>query len=565
VTDTAIGARPARWGATRVTIIGLLAAYAGGRIVILFGGRVFTTYDTFGYAYRTDPFYDRGPLVSFTGHAPRLWGTPLFMAIFPTDHARAIGMSTVGAIGWALLALAVAGGLRRPAAKMVAVASVLAVGLTPDVTNWDFSIMSEPLSITFGVLVLAALIRWLTNRSSVALVGGTVAAGWWTFMRPELGLLVVFVFVTIVFVGWRRRQWLALSCAVVLAASMVWVVAITPTMSRSFARYSATGLSLDEETLTFRLKYVVFPSPAVKEVYEKDLGMPDCAAVTQAARRKAPTGPFGNAYRSCPALKAWGEQNAQSSGYRFALDAPGLYAKQTWNALPDSLVGGTMAHVPDPVPLVSAMVFPARKFVVPGLFGGLLLVVIGASIAGAWRRRRTLLLVTVWVAIASAASTLGGMLYTAGALPRFGIQEAIGFRLALLVGILTLGDVLLERIHERRRAVAAMDHEALVAAGADRVAPTATAVLPAQAISPAEAILPTQAIPAEAPSAPTFPTVAESRRSPAFDTAATESVPAVGAIDTVPAIVTQAAPPEDGPVTTTLAGTDPNVTNEPVG
>jgi hypothetical protein len=147
-------------------------------------------------------------------------------------------------------------------------------------------------------------------------------------------------------------------------------------------------------------------------------------------------------------LVVWGEQNAQSSGYRFALDAPGLYAKVTWNMLPLSLAGESVTHVPDPVPPVSAMVFPARKFLVPGLFGGLLLVVVGASVAGAWRRR-TLLLVTVWVANASVVSTLAGLLYSAGALDRFGIQEAIGLRLALLSGVLVLAEVLLERYRER--------------------------------------------------------------------------------------------------------------------
>ncbi|HEY7177032.1 MAG TPA: hypothetical protein VH442_19130, partial [Micromonosporaceae bacterium] len=457
--DTAMSALRARLSATRITIIALLIAFAVGRTAILLGGRVFTTWDTFGYAYRTDQFYDRGPLVSFTGHAPRLWGTPLFMVMFPTDHARAIGMSVVGAIAWALLALAVAGYLTRPAAKIAAVASILAVGLTPDVTNWDFSIMSEPLSISFGVLVLAALIRWLTNRSKVALVGGTLAAAWWTFMRPELGLLVAFVFVTIVFVGWRTRQWLALGCAAVLAVSMLWVVAIMPTMSHTFTRYSATGLSLNEETLAFRLRHVVLVTPAVKEVYEKDLGMPDCPPADRVAKRKSyATTPFGAAYRDCTALVAWGQKNAQSSGYRFALDAPGLYTDVTWHMLPLSLAGESIAHVPDPVPPVNKVVFPPQKYVVPGLLGGLLLAVGGALVAGAWRRRRTMLLVTVGVAIASAASTVAGLLYSAGELDRFGIQEAIGLRLALLFSALLIVDVLLERYRQRRsRPAAATD------------------------------------------------------------------------------------------------------------
>ena len=60
----------------RVFLITLFVGYAMGRAAIVLQGKVFTSFDTFSYAYRDDPAWDRGALVSFTGHAPRPWGSP---------------------------------------------------------------------------------------------------------------------------------------------------------------------------------------------------------------------------------------------------------------------------------------------------------------------------------------------------------------------------------------------------------------------------------------------------------------------------------------------------------
>ena len=69
----------------------LLGLYLAARLVVVFRSTVFTSYDSFSYAYRTDPSLNRGPLVSFFGDAPRLWGVPLFYAVLPSDAPARTG------------------------------------------------------------------------------------------------------------------------------------------------------------------------------------------------------------------------------------------------------------------------------------------------------------------------------------------------------------------------------------------------------------------------------------------------------------------------------------------
>jgi hypothetical protein len=381
--------------------------------------------------------------VSLTGDAPRLWATPLFYALFPDDGARAWGQWAVGTVAWALLAGVLWGCLRTVWVRVFAAAATLGLALLPQVTNWDFAILSESLSISLGIAVLALLVWWLRTRLTATLVALTSTAAFWTFVRPDVVIMVGPLVVMLAVLAWRdkARRWAAAISAVVLIASLGWVLAITPKVSRTFAGWSATGLSLNEETLTARLRHQVLPDPAVKAVFRDELGMPECAEADRiAAGHEWRTAEFGAAYRGCAELKAWGEANATSSGYRFALAAPGLYACRTWNVFPASLAGTSVTKVSTLVPgVLQKAVFPHREAVLPVLFAWFALVVVGARAA---RRQRMLVLTALGLVAACAAGVLFGLMYSAGSYARFGIQEAIGMRVALLIGTVAVLDTL---------------------------------------------------------------------------------------------------------------------------
>ncbi len=433
-------------------LTGLLAAFLAARIAVWWGGTTFVAYDSF--SYRLDPAFDRGPLVSLTGHAPRLCAVPLFYALFPNDGARVFAQWALGTVAWAVLAWAVWTCLRSPVARIAGAAGVLLLGLLGPVTNWDFAILSESVSISLGVLVLALTLRWLATGSWRALAGLTAVALCWLFTRPEIRLLVGLLLVLVVGYAVRVRpaRVAAVASAGVLLAGLVWATAITPTVGRTFAGWSATQLPLEQETLLFRLRLQVLPDPAIARVYRDRLGMPDCPGAAQvAAGSEWAIVEFADAYRACPRLRAWGERNATSSGYRFALAAPGDYARFTAGALPRAFEGTVYAHVPR-LARADKLVFAPHEYEPYLLLGGFAIAIAAAAGTGAWRRRRLLVATALVVALGSLASVLGGLMYSVGEYPRFGIQEAVGVRLALVLLLVAALDAGLARRTERRAA-----------------------------------------------------------------------------------------------------------------
>ncbi|WP_155369141.1 hypothetical protein [Catellatospora vulcania] len=443
--------RPVAW-----VLAGLLGAFLVARFVIWSRGVVFVTNDAGSYVWHGGRGFDRGPLLSLTGHAPRLWGTPLLYALLPGDPARVFAQWALGTLAWGLLAWVVAARLRTGPGKIVGAAGILLLALMPQVAAWDFTILSEPLSITLGVSTLALLLQWLATGSRAALVGLTATAFWLVFVRPELWLVVAVVALVLVVRAWRdraHRRPPALAYGALLVA-ITWVNLITPTMSQTYADRSF-GLTLEEATFNYRLRMQVLPNPEIATVYREQLGMPRCTALEETAKLGGwRMTRIISAYLTCPELVAWGKENARSSGWRFARAAPGLYARETMRTLPLALGGATYGRsgvlLP---PAVTGAAFPAEPArVLPRLFGGLALALAAAVATGAWRRRRLLVATGAVLALVSIAAILAELLFAAGEYGRFGIQEAIWFRVAVWLIAAAALDTALERLRRRRRA-----------------------------------------------------------------------------------------------------------------
>jgi hypothetical protein len=419
----------------RVGLLGLLVAYLAARVAVLAGGAVFTAYDTFSYAVRDDPAFDRGSLVSFTGHAPRLWGVPLFYAAFPDDWWRAAGQWALGTIAWAGLAWALWSVLRRPVARLLGAATVLFLALLDDVGNLDFVILTESLTVSLGVLSLAGLVRWLATGSRSALAVMTLATFWWTFTRPDIRVYTVFLLATLAGVIWRwpARRAGAVVAAGALVVAIAWCSVITPVASANFGRWGSTGLPQNEELFVSRLRIDVYPYPEIKAVFTDRLGMPACAAADDAATGEWDVVGFAEAYRTCPDLVAWGDAHMTTAFYEYARAAPGLYLRMTVDMVAVCLTGGTYAEVPAVIPEpIQRLAFPGRPWTLPVTFGLLALALVAALAVGGWHRHRLLIATAVGTAAACTLSVIAGVV-AVGAFWRFGIQEAIGIRIAIIM------------------------------------------------------------------------------------------------------------------------------------
>jgi hypothetical protein len=246
--------------------------------------------------------------------------------------------------------------------------------------------------------------------------------------------------------AWRRpalrRQALVAAGALVLAT--IWCTAITPVVDRTYAGWSATPEVRHEEGLMlFRLRLHVLPDAEVKAIFQREFGMPACPGMEEIAARPAwETAKFAAAYEQCPEFKAWGERNAADVWQRYARAEPGVFARQTREVVRLSVAGSDYAKTERVVPMpVEKLVFPPRSLVLKAL--GAALLVAAAAVVFLTRRRPDLALVVSVVAVGSGVSLLAGIWFGAGEYWRFGIQEAVGLRLAVLVAVVAAADALL--------------------------------------------------------------------------------------------------------------------------
>lgn len=446
----------------KIATVGLLLAYLAARVWIVTGGSVFTSRDSFVYAYRDDPALNHGPLVSFIGNAPRPWGVPVFLALFPDDQSRAVGQWALATLVWALLAWEISRFMRTTAARLTALAAVLVFACLSTVANWDFAILSESLSITLGVLVVALLLRWRRTGRSWALWVSVAAAVWWGFTRPDIRFFLVVIIAMLVWLVWRSRGKgpralvAPLSAAAVLVLAIGWYAAITPAMEQAFKPYDGDAIAedpmtKDEQWFVYRLRVDVSTDPALWQVYREKLGMPYCAG-TEAFSTRATwdTVEFAREYRKCPELRTWvAERQGDNFWLPLAKGSPGDWVSK-WGELISHTFGGDIyATVPSVIPgAAEKLVFPSRRW---GLIVVLVQFGIGLALAlaaGARRAHPTLLRAGLVIAGACLVSSVLAVALGSGEYRRFGLQEAFGIRVAALILLVAALDAWLSR---RRR------------------------------------------------------------------------------------------------------------------
>jgi len=204
--------------------------------------------------------------------------------------------------------------------------------------------------------------------------------------------------------------------------------------------------------MLFRLRLHVLPNPQVKAIFQREFGMPSCPGMEEIAAGPAwETAKFAAAYEECPEFKAWGERNAADVWQRYATAEPGVFERQMREVVRLSVAGSDYAKTERVVPMaVEKLVWPPRGSVLKVLAAALLLT--AAAVVFLARRRPDLALAVVVVAVSSGVSLLAGIWFGAGEYWRFGIQEAIGLRVAVLIAVVAAADVLVAVWRERGRA-----------------------------------------------------------------------------------------------------------------
>jgi hypothetical protein len=261
---------------------------------------------------------------------------------------------------------------------------------------------------------------------------------------------------------WRGKPLQAAVSAVVLVGSLAWYSAIEPPMMERFKAYDGDALPvnplpLNEELFVHRLRVITFEDPALLEVFHTDLGMPNCPDTERFATRSDwATVEFAQAYVGCPDMVAWGKQNDHDFWGSLAAANPQAFLSEVLELTSYTLGGQIYATTPQVVPAAAErMMFPSRQYGLPIALAGIGLAAALALLAGARRRHRFAFSVGALLGGTAVVSAMAAVILGTGEFARFGIQETIASRIAVIV----LFGVALDLLVERRTATAAPQTE----------------------------------------------------------------------------------------------------------
>lgn len=273
---------------------------------IFWSQRLFTT--NVIYKLANDP-----QACPFTAYSTPAIGLTVLRAVQPCFDKIAFLHNALAIFGWCFLAWTIAKYLQTPAVKIVAAASIMMFGFTPQVAEWDSVLGPEPLSLSMFAIALALALE-IVFRASVSeapfqsgrdkglLAGGIVLFLLWVFVRDvhlyaipiTLGLIGVLFFAR----RYRSAKPLAVSFAVLLFFFVIGFLAARDNMRAT--RYPLIN-SMDE---------YIWPHPARVEFFRR-FGMPE---------------------RDAPHYQDWADKHATAAYGLFLVTHPGFVAVTLWES-----------------------------------------------------------------------------------------------------------------------------------------------------------------------------------------------------------------------------------------
>lgn len=377
------------------------------------------------------------PLVSLVGHAPRAVLVPAFLSAFPTDSARVDAQWAVSVAAWLVLATVVWTSLHSMPARVTGAAGVLAIGGLPETWSWDFAVLSESLTISVAVLVLAAALRWAVTPSPLSGAALGVAVVLWVAARVDVGPAVLVGSVALLVLAVRRGARSPAAAALVLVAfvSVGWGTWTATRLDPAFQASSSTGLSYSQELFAFELRERLGRDPQALQ-YLGQHGMPACPGVTATAGPPLRGRAFLSRVRSCPGLRAWATRHGRSTLLSFVASHPATYRR--WLARDAERLAGGAVYVRRAAsagPPALRALFYGRPATKP--LAALLGLVVTATAAGLTLRAdlpgAAVGVVAAVTAVASVAGLLAGQLLSAGEVERSALPEGTLLRLACVL------------------------------------------------------------------------------------------------------------------------------------
>ena len=252
--------------------------------------------------------------LSFTGHALRPWTLPLIYRILGDDHRIMKLQVALGILAWLALAAVVADRIADPVVRRGLVGLLLFLGLTQQAMVWDLDLISESLSLSLALLLVAAVHRFWLDHSRLA--GATVVGLMTLLMFTRLVMFAVAVVLCglCLGLGALHRNRVRLIVGLALVPILAWGQVANARQNDGYRVRDHLDVSYFEENLGNLLFKRYLPDPESFRWFQAR-GMPALApgmhasvVADQRVQDWEPWQAFFVQFRTRPEWKGWAEK-----------------------------------------------------------------------------------------------------------------------------------------------------------------------------------------------------------------------------------------------------------------
>lgn len=159
-------------------------------------------------SYASEKFPDFS-LVSFMGHAMRGWPTPLLFSLLPNNSLRILALLLISAFAWTYFARTVLSISSTSISKWLIFTLLISISCSPNLIQWDTSILGQSLLNSNYVIVASLLIRFMMKETSSKIA--TILFGFTLLLSLQKSInfftLLVVIFIIIIKRSKLQKGW----------------------------------------------------------------------------------------------------------------------------------------------------------------------------------------------------------------------------------------------------------------------------------------------------------------------------------------------------------------------
>jgi hypothetical protein len=256
-------------------------------------------------------------LFSFTGFAYRGWPTTFFFALFPNDSARVFGQLFLSGLAFAFLIHTTTYVLHGRKARWLFSIAVFFVASSPQILQWDTTILGTSLMVSTIVFISALLIRIMMSRKNDVryVIIFIILLFFLCFQKASNVILAAPLVVLILCLKWKSFTQNSILKVVSIVLILSPLLVINSNNQEVYWKGSYSGT-----TLLWQLGSQSPTSLEFRNFLDSETKAPDCIYI-EAPFQDLDLGIF-NALNNCPGGKEYIKENLKFDFMKFAAKNP---------------------------------------------------------------------------------------------------------------------------------------------------------------------------------------------------------------------------------------------------